>query len=123
MAPSPAALTGCDLISQSQELIRMNRTLWIFTLVAVWSVQGIAEEDGFPTAKDVSRRLPVPTPVDAIPLEKLKTLAARDPGAEYDPNRFMRGEFQQRNACWIVFQHDADRPTHVMPPELTNPLW
>ena len=89
MVPSPAALTGCDLISQSQELIRMNRTLWIFTLVAVWSVQGIAEEDGFPTAKDVSRRLPVPTPVDSIPLEKLKTLAARDPGAEYDPNRFI----------------------------------
>ena len=89
MAPSPAALTGCDLISQSQELIRMNRTLWIFTLVAVWSVEGIAEEDGFPTAKDVSRRLPVPTPVDSIPLEKLKTLAARDPGAEYDPNRFI----------------------------------
>ena len=67
----------------------MNRTLWIFTLVAVWSVEGIAEEDGFPTAKDVSRHLPVPTPVDSIPLEKLKTLAARDPGAEYDPNRFI----------------------------------
>ena len=46
-----------------------------------------AQVGGLPTARDVSKPARVPTPRDTIPLERLKTLAARNAGAEFDPNR------------------------------------
>ena len=49
----------------------------------------VAQEAGLPTATDASKPATVPTPADTIPIEKLKTMAARDPAAEFDPNRFI----------------------------------
>jgi hypothetical protein len=46
-----------------------------------------AQDAGLPTAKDVSVPREVPTPIDTISLEQLKTLAARNASAEFDPNR------------------------------------
>ena len=41
----------------------------------------------FPTARDVTKPAKAPTPLDTIPLERLKTLAARNADAQFDPNR------------------------------------
>ena len=43
--------------------------------------------DNLPTAKDVSKKISVPTPVDTIPTETLKTVVSRNANAEFDPNR------------------------------------
>ena len=53
------------------------------------TLMAFADDSELPTAKDVSQPPEVPTPLDTIPLEKLKTMAARDPAAEFDPNRFI----------------------------------
>ena len=66
----------------------MARFISAFAVLTV-GVCICADEAGLPTAKDVSTPAAVPTPSDTIPLEKLRTLAARDPAAEYDPNRFI----------------------------------
>ena len=56
-------------------------------LILAFTVQLAAQDAGLPTAKDVSVPRKVPTPTDTIPLEQLKTLAARNASAEFDPNR------------------------------------
>ena len=49
-----------------------------------------AQDDaGLPTSRDVSIPKQVPTPSESIPLDKLKTMAARNASAEFDPNRFI----------------------------------
>ena len=66
----------------------MKKTLLLVVAMFVSSGTHVHSDDaGLPTAKDVSQPAKVPTPHDSIPLEKLKTLAARNAGAEFDPNR------------------------------------
>ena len=67
--------------------MQITRTLLIGCLV--FSISVSADDNGLPTAKDVSAPARVPTPTDTIPLERLKRLAARDPAAEFDPNRYI----------------------------------
>ena len=64
------------------------KTVALAILVLVCGgVPGWAQEAGLPTARDASKPAKVPTPRDTIPLDRLKTLAARNAGAEFDPNR------------------------------------
>ena len=57
------------------------------SILVLGGVPAVAQEAGLPTARDASQSATVPTPRDTIPLERLKTLAARNAGAEFDPNR------------------------------------
>ena len=59
----------------------------VVVTVLICGVSGWAQEAGLPTARDRSKPARVPTPRDTIPLERLKKLAARNAGAEFDPNR------------------------------------
>ncbi|MBA63286.1 MAG: hypothetical protein CMJ76_13090 [Planctomycetaceae bacterium] len=68
-----------------------------------------AQDDaGFPTSKDLSTLKKVPTPYESIPLEKLKTMAARNASAEFDPNRFITPHMpiaiRQENPMGPVYQ-------------------
>ena len=64
------------------------KTVALAILVLVCGgVPGWAQEAGLPTARAASKPAKVPTPRDTIPLDRLKTLAARNAGAEFDPNR------------------------------------
>tara|TARA_B100000686_G_C16729723_1_gene939917 strand:+ start:220 stop:1500 length:1281 start_codon:yes stop_codon:yes gene_type:complete len=47
----------------------------------------VSGQSKLPTAIDKSISRSVPTPVDSIPVEKLKTLVSRNANAEWDPNR------------------------------------
>jgi hypothetical protein len=67
----------------------MPRATTLAVLTVCVGVHALADDKPLPTARDVSQRAKVPTPTDTIPLERLKTLAARDPAAEFDPNRFI----------------------------------
>ena len=67
----------------------MPHATTLAVLMVCFGVHALADDKPLPTARDVSQRAKVPTPTDTIPLERLKTLAARDPAAEFDPNRFI----------------------------------
>ena len=57
-------------------------------LLLIWLIGfPVSAEELLPTAKDASKPAGVPTPSETIPLEKLKTLTARNANAEFDPNR------------------------------------
>ena len=65
----------------------MSRMAIAGLLILGGMVPVTAQEAGLPTAKDVSVPREVPTPIDTIPLEQLKTLAARNASAEFDATR------------------------------------
>ena len=65
----------------------MKNVVATVSILVLGGVPVVAQEAGLPTARDASQSATVPTPRDTIPLERLKTLAARNAGAEFDPNR------------------------------------
>ncbi|MCP4817383.1 MAG: hypothetical protein GY888_33110, partial [Planctomycetaceae bacterium] len=67
-------------------MFRMS-LLVMLMLTGVSKVPG--QDAALPTSRDASTSRKVPTPRDTIPLEKLKTMAARNASAEFDPNRFI----------------------------------
>ena len=65
----------------------MKNVVATVSILVLGGVPAVAQEAGLPTARDASQSATVPTPRDTIPLDRLKTLAARNAGAEFDPNR------------------------------------
>ena len=62
----------------------MNALLWVLCTGSFV----LADGNGLPTARDVSaKRANVPTPKEVLSIDELKTLAARNANAEFDPNR------------------------------------
>jgi len=82
------------------------------TVLLVFLVAGLpdlaGQDAGLPTSRDASTPRKVPTPRDTIPLEKLKTMAARNASAEFDPNRFITPHMpiaiRQENPAGPVYQ-------------------
>ena len=62
----------------------MSRMAIAGLLILGGMVPVTAQEAGLPTAKDVSVPREVPTPIDTISLEQLKTLAAKNASAEFN---------------------------------------